>query len=581
MLRGYVSEYPYRVAFSSTSYLLVSMADIIGVAALFPLLAMLGGNEPGEVSGVGKYFFDLYSWAGVEPTIGSALLAIFIAIVCKSALTIATTFQVTYAAAFIGADIRTKMIRAHTRAKWSLYQSLASGRLATVISNEVQRVSDNYLMLAKLIADTIRTTIHLGFATYLAWEVTTAALSVGFIAVMLLSRMMTATRHEGGMLTESMASFSTRLVDGLAGMKPLKAMAREGRLSRLLAREITGIQKSSRKLGIITQSIFAIQEPLMVAALGFGLYFMWADWQNQVEVLLVLALVFLRSVQTIFSLQKYYQVFLQKEASYWLVKKMLDDAQDSEEVPTGDKVPSFTNSLSFDKVSFSYGKNSILEKANLTIEAGTFVAIRGPSGTGKTTIVDLVIGLRAPDSGRILVDGLSMDKYDTSEWRKRIGYVPQESFLFHESILANVTLGDADLTVDDAVAALKLADAWNFVASQPEGIETVVGEHGSRFSGGQRQRIAIARALVHKPKLLVLDEATSALDLESEAAICKTLKSLSAEVTILAISHGAVIPNAADISYRMDKGKLVRTEMAGKDDANKTNSPPIGADSAL
>jgi ATP-binding cassette, subfamily C, bacterial len=562
MAKGYVTEYPYRVAFSSTSYLLVSMADIIGVAALFPLLSMLGGNEGEEMTGIGKYFFDLYSWAGVEPTIGWALLTIFVAITCKSLLTIAATVQVTYAAAFIGADIRTKMIKAHTRAKWSLYQSLSSGRLAAVISNEVQRVSESYLMLAKLIADFIRSSIHLAFAAVLAWEVTAAALGVGLLAVILLSRLMTTTRHEGRMLTQSMASFSTRLVDGLAGMKPLKAMAREDRLSTLLSWEISGIQKSNRKLGIIKQSIMAIQEPLMVAALAIGLYYMWEDWQNRMEIMLVLALVFLRSVQTLFSLQKNYQTFLQKEASYWLVKKLLREAEVNEEAPSGNRVPTFENTLSFDNVCFSYGEESIMDDANFTIETGTFVAIGGPSGTGKTTIIDLIIGLRSPDKGNVLIDGHPLKEYDTSEWRRMIGYVPQESFLFHESILANVTLGEADLTADDAVAALKAADAWDFISLLPEGIETIVGEHGSRFSGGQRQRIAIARALVHKPKLLVLDEATSALDPASEVEICKTLKSLSGSVTILAISHGKGIVEAADTSYRTGNGKLAGPEVS-------------------
>jgi ATP-binding cassette subfamily C protein len=136
-----------------------------------------------------------------------------------------------------------------------------------------------------------------------------------------------------------------------------------------------------------------------------------------------------------------------------------------------------------------------------------------------------------------------------------IGYVPQETLLLNDSVLINVTLGDPDLTVADAESALRAAGVWEFVSEMPEGIYNTVGERGSMVSGGQRQRIAIARALAHKPKLLILDEPTSALDGESESAICETLQKLSGEYTILAISHRATLLNAADRAYQLQNGK--------------------------
>jgi ATP-binding cassette, subfamily C, bacterial len=558
MIKSFVADYPYRVILSALSYLSVSMTEIIGVAALLPLLSVLGADGKEPTSAIGSWFFGLYRNLGVEPSIGWILLTIFILIVGKSILTISAVSQVMYTAAFIGADIRKKMIHAHTQAKWSLFQGLPAGRLASVISVEVQRVSENYASLAKLFADIIRTTIHLVFAAYLAWEVTAAAIGVGVIAVLALSRLMAITRLEGSMLTNSTTSFATRLVDGLGGMKPLKAMGKESHLASLLAWEVGGIQRAYRKLGILTQSTFAIQEPIMVAALALGLYFMWEDWQDRLEVLLVIALVFLRSVQTIFNLQKNYQNLLQKEASFWLMRDLLSNAQENAESPTGKKKPVFEQQLLFKAVNFSYGDDPILKQADFELDAGSFTAISGPSGVGKTTVADLLIGIRHPESGSILVDGVPLDDLDSRAWRNLIGYVPQDSFLFHETILTNVTLGDPDVSEADAVEALKLAEAWDFVSGLPEGIQTIVGEHGSRFSGGQRQRIAIARALVHKPGILVLDEATSALDPDTEIAICRTLKSLKGNITILAISHGKELIRAADVAYQLASGKLSR-----------------------
>jgi ATP-binding cassette subfamily C protein len=192
----------------------------------------------------------------------------------------------------------------------------------------------------------------------------------------------------------------------------------------------------------------------------------------------------------------------------------------------------------------------------LSIPAGSFTAIVGPSGAGKTTIVDLFTGLIRPQQGHVWIDDLLLEQVDLRQWRRMIGYVPQETFLLHDSVFLNVTLGDANMTEADVDEALRAAGAWDFVSALPMGIRSSVGERGAALSGGQRQRIAIARALAHRPKLLILDEITSALDPDSEAAICRTLQGLRGQLTILAISHQPAIVQAADSVYRLERGHV-------------------------
>ena len=212
------------------------------------------------------------------------------------------------------------------------------------------------------------------------------------------------------------------------------------------------------------------------------------------------------------------------------------------------------NKIEVRDFNFFYGDFQALIDLNMPIFENQITALIGPSGSGKTTIVDLVIGLLRPQSGKVCIDGIPLAELDLKAWRHMIGYVPQETLLLHDSILHNVTLDDPELSEQDAVQALQAAGAWEFVSRIPEGIHSTVGERGTKLSGGQRQRIMIARALVHKPRLLILDEATSALDPESAAAIGRTMEDLRGHLTILAISHQTALVESADRVYRLHNG---------------------------
>jgi ATP-binding cassette subfamily C protein len=254
-------------------------------------------------------------------------------------------------------------------------------------------------------------------------------------------------------------------------------------------------------------------------------------------------------------LQRRYQELAIDESAYLLLIGRIEDAErERERLHSGDE-PSLRRGIELRHVSFSHGREPVLEDLSLEIPAGEVTALVGPSGSGKTSIADLVVGLSDPGAGQVLVDGRDLASIDLTKWRQRIGYVPQDPFLLHDSIATNVSLGDPDLAPADVERALRAAHAWEFVERLPEGMQTWVGERGSSLSGGQRQRIAIARAIVHRPWLLVLDEATTALDPESEAAVWQAMKELRGHVTILAISHQQALLQVADRVYRIQNGR--------------------------
>jgi ATP-binding cassette subfamily C protein len=192
----------------------------------------------------------------------------------------------------------------------------------------------------------------------------------------------------------------------------------------------------------------------------------------------------------------------------------------------------------------------------MDIPVGRITVLTGPSGAGKTTLSDLLIGFYQPQTGMIQIDDVPLADLDLTKWRAMIGYVPQEIILLHDTILANITLGDADLSDSEIRAALDAAGAWEFIRAMPDGLMTRVGEKGVKISGGQRQRIALARALVRKPRLFILDEVTSALDPQTEREICRTISDLASNMAVFAITHRPALLEIADRVYELRDGRI-------------------------
>jgi ATP-binding cassette subfamily C protein len=272
---------------------------------------------------------------------------------------------------------------------------------------------------------------------------------------------------------------------------------------------------------------------------------------------MITVFLFYRMLNRVHSLQQAYQALALSESAFWSLRKSINASTHQAEtgLDSGRSVE-FSKEIRFESVTFSYKEKPVLHELSFNLAQGEFLAISGPSGAGKTTLVDLLVGLITPQSGKITIDGQAVSTINLHHWRAQIGYVPQEMFLFHDTILQNVTLGDETLTSVDAEHALRAAGAWPFVLELRMGMDTVIGERGAALSGGQRQRIALARALVRRPRLLILDEATTALDPSTEAAICETLVGLRSTVTIISISHQPAMMRAASRVLSLRAGEM-------------------------
>jgi len=378
-----------------------------------------------------------------------------------------------------------------------------------------------------------------------------ACLAAGLIIIVLLGRLVRNAKRAGMRQTKVFQSLLSHLTDSLQSIKPLKSMAREEFADSLLQTETNRLNKAMRKQVFSKEALKALQEPMIMTFLATGLYFAMIYLELSLASVVTLAFLMARLMSQLGKVQRQYQNMMVAESAFWSLQDKIEDARKNRETAPGGKTPTLEKGIRMEGVSFEYEKDlAVLQ----------------------TTVVDLVIGLLQPQAGKVWVDDLPLTEIDLRSWRKMIGYVPQDTVLLHDSVRANVTLGDPSLNEDDVVHALRAAGAWDFVSAMPQGMDSTVGERGGKLSGGQRQRIAVARALVQRPKLLILDEATSALDPESEMAIGRTLQQLGGELTIVAISHQPALMKTADRTYRLQNGSA--DLLSGGSEDSSTNSDP-------
>ena len=529
-----------------------ALSEGVGIAALLPLIDLVIGGEGGGA--LTPYAAQAFALLGLELTLGVLTLFFIVAIGLKSLLMLLAMSQIGYSAAHVAMELRLTAVQSLLDARWRHFVDQRAGDLASAVSVEPERAASAYINACRMLAAAFQVLIYLALSFVISWEISVTALVVGAFGIVSLNRLVAWSRAAGRGQTELQKAFMTRFLQGLDGMKPLKAMARERSMKPLMEADIRGLNRVKRTIVISREGLIEANEFIRGFAVAGGLYVFVTVWAQAVDGLLVLALLFIRILQKVNQLQSVYQSVATHLAAFAFLRSTIAAAAGAREPVLGSRAPRLAEALTLRDVSFSYGREYVLDRVSMSLPAGAFVAVVGSSGAGKTTVADLIIGLVRPERGEVWIDDLPMCDIDIRAWRGMIGYVPQETFLFHDTIMTNVTLGDPAVSRAEVEAALRRAEAWEFVAVLPEGMDSMVGERGTRLSGGKRQRIALARALIREPALLILDEATTALDPDTEASIVATLRHLAGTVTVLSISHQPAMKDVADLVYRLHDG---------------------------
>ena len=548
--------------------LFASLAEGFGISLFIPLLALIMGQHArgGDIAVDGgsgievklkMMLQDMVASFGMNKVIAALLFVFVICIVVKCLFVLFAQRQVGYTSARIFTDLRFEFLDRLFRSRWEYFLRQPLGKLVNGLKGETKGTANAFAASAKVVSFGIEALVYTIIALFVSWQTTLIALALGIVIIFVLHGYVRKTRRVGKKSIKVNQLFTAQMVDGLSSIKSLKAMARDGSTRTVLESQTNRLNRLQRKQVANKTALSNLQEPVMMVFVAIILYVTLV--YMQVSLAIVVATIYLirRILKNIHKIQLEYQTMSGAEAAYWSLQEKIQEAESAREETQGTRTPVFDNRIRMAQVRFGYDDKVVLENLDLDLPKGQFIAIVGPSGAGKTTVVDLVIGLLRPQHGEIYIDDRPMAEIDMTRWRRMIGYVPQETLLLHDTIFVNVTLGDESISEQDVEEALHAAGAMQFVRELPNGIHTVVGERGGKVSGGQRQRIAIARAMVSKPRLLILDEATTALDPETEAAICDTLVQLAGKVTILSISHQSAMLEAAELAYRLEPEGVV------------------------
>jgi ATP-binding cassette subfamily B protein len=442
------------------------------------------------------------------------------------------------------------------------FEDRSTGRLMAVLNDDINQLERFLDRGANEVLQVITTVILIGAAFFVmapgvAWM---AMLPMPFIIWGAIAfQKLLAPRYAE--VRERVSLLNSRLANNLTGMLTIKSFTAEAYEVERIRQESEGYRLSNRKaIAFSAAFIPLIRILILLGFTGTLLYGGLMAVEGTLAVGTYSVLVFLtqRLLWPLTRLGETLDQYQRAMASTTRVMGLLDTPITLHPGQQRLPVSNVQGDIRFEDVGFAYaGRDAVVQHLTLKVPAGQTVAIVGSTGSGKSTLVKLLLRFYEVNQGRIVLDGVDVRELAPQDLRQAIGLVSQDVFLFHGTVAENIAYGTFGATAAEIEQAARMAEAHEFIRSLPQGYDTIVGERGQKLSGGQRQRLAIARAIVKDPPILVLDEATSAVDNETEAAIQRSLEKITVNRTTIAIAHRLSTIRNADCIYVMEQGQLV------------------------
>lgn len=555
--------------------LLAGLTEGLSILLLVPLLAQVA---PGATDLTISLPSSIATLAGNEQlTISLAAILIgMVGLIAAQAMLMRLSSLIVVDAVLTMTDrLRVALFGSIALARWRHLVRSRHADLYHAITTDVERVQAVTNGLFLLVQGLFMLGVYSLASLLISPTMTAIALGLGLVFLTLLHPIRRYASQYGERVTEQRQTQYRTIGEFLGGLKLVKSLNAEPRYLRAFSSNVDSISSEIRRFFRISAVPGLLFQIMSAAAAAVFVYVAIRFLALPLERIAVLLFVFMRIAPRFSAIQTNVQQILLNIGGYGSVRSLIVafGAEREALAPAAGGLR-LERSLVFEHVGFSYeatAAGATLIDVDFTLPAGLITAVIGPSGGGKSTLADLMLGLLEPSSGIIRVDGAPLDDQSRRRWRNAVSYVPQEVFLAHDTIAGNLRLASPHADEAALWRALRQAQADGFVEALPQGLHTVVGERGARLSGGERQRIALARALLTKPQLLILDEATSALDWENQSLIARAIEQLRGEITIVTIAHRPSMIAFADQVVAVENGRIVETgafaEVLGRADS--------------
>jgi ABC-type multidrug transport system fused ATPase/permease subunit len=545
--------------------LLAGAAEMFSIGALVPFLNAALGTEPSGAYGalVNGLFAFLKRFEYKNIFITTCLLFLALTFL-KVVLTIARDMLKLALAQRIRFDCKTQMFSKYMHSDLKVFLHNKGGDLIYRCINLPDELSMYFTFLPSIILESINIAVLCLLLSTISLPLFGGVIALGIIyagVIVLLSRKVYHKLGEG--LRDTAIGQNVIAHEAVSGIREIITYGKRDQwLNRF---RLEGEKHYSLKLNSAFTRFLPnnILELVLVAAVCVGgIYYGSSRMDELTQMIPVFAVYLMAMVRMIPSFGKIGQDKMQAAtylAAVRMYEKLIDEK--TQESSSGNKPFSgFAKDIRFENAHFSYlpGKD-VLKGIGLTIPRNKTVAIVSGSGGGKSTIIDLILGFYNLNSGRIAIDGVDLKEYDILQWRRSIGVVSQNSFIFHASVKENIAFDSKDIDMDKVIASAKAAGAHEFLNALKNGYDTILGDRGFTLSGGQRQRVSIARALYRNPEIIIFDEATSALDNRTEQMITQTISEFSHSKTIIILAHRLSTIEKADLIYVIKDGQVAQS----------------------
>ncbi|MFT7120181.1 MAG: ATP-binding cassette subfamily C protein [Neolewinella sp.] len=545
--------------------LATGLLEVLGVASILPFMQLVADPEIVEKSEVMKAVVDFFGFTRTRQLIISTGAMVIGLVVLTNLFTIYSSWLQYHFNWRLVHQLGKRLLAGYLRRPYAFFLTTPTAELSSYILSEVNSFANGVVIpLIEIVGRTIVSLILFGLLfwvdPYIAM-IMFGTLGSAYVIIYLLQRKL-LTRLGKERIDANVQRYRS-LSEIFDGIKTVKAYNRQGFFFNHFSEASDRFATLQPKYQVMLSAPKNILEILAFGTIiGITIY-LFLNRGNFSQIVPTLSLYAVAGYRLLPALQKTFKALGSFRHNMPVLDKLyasVSEASSGDDFPaTLPKALPLHEKLQIQDLSFQYESTDTmaLKNVKLTIQKGETVAFVGATGSGKTTLIDLMVGLLQPTSGHILADDTALSPENITRWRASIAYVPQEVFLFDDSILNNVLMGAADAGAERVERALDLADIGDFVRQLPDGIHTHIGEKGVRLSGGQRQRLGLARALFSDPAILVLDEATSALDNVTERGIINALNNLPQDITTIVIAHRLSTVQHSDRIYFLEQGEIV------------------------